>query len=428
MSPHQSQKLLELGHTSIRALESERGILASGRDEVYGCIFGRDSCIVALMLMRAHEKREDAYVLSLVRKILVNLAELQGREVNIESGEEPGKIIHEFRPDKHEHLTKDGIGGEPAWYLYPDAVMRNFDSIDSTPLFLMACYAYFRASGDEQFVESLLPSIEAALRWLLEYADSNNDGLVDYSFHPDRTYGGLKTQSWMDSVESVFFEHSDERPSYPIAPVEAQAYAYAALRDWAEYFAERDTVFTHELHGRADALKRAFNEQFLIRSARGMSVAFAVEGRGRQLTSARSSMGHCLFAAHVRADGTLDSVLEPEDVSRVVERLLQPDLYVKSAGLRTLSSRSKRFDANSYHNGSIWPHDTALVAEGFEQFGFKDAALRMRRSLARAYMHFDTPIELFTYTNRSFGYYEGPGGQGACKTQAWSAASLLSML
>jgi glycogen debranching enzyme len=421
--------LRDMGLRSIRALETEQGILASGRDEVYGCIFGRDSCIVALKLMRAYEKEKNEYFLALVRKIVWNLGELQGETVNIESGEEPGKIIHEFRPSGHEHLTVQKEGGEAAWYLYPDRVMRNFDSVDSTALFLMAAHAYVAVSGDDAYAAQIEPRVKAALSWVLEYGDSNGDGLIDYSFHPERTYGGLKTQSWMDSAESVFFEHSDERPVYPIAPVEAQAYAYAALRSWSAYFAAHDeSEYASELTARADALKVAFNRAFVLKTRTRTSLAYAIGGKGRKLTSARSSIGHCLFAAVRRDDGTCDSIVNEEDVPQLVERLLAPDLFVKSAGIRTLSSRSRHFDPGSYHNGSIWPHDTIIAAQGLEQFGYVQEAALVRRAIVRAYLHFETPIELFQYANRRFAHYEGPDGQGACKLQAWSAAGLLSML
>jgi glycogen debranching enzyme len=416
-----------MGMQSLRELETERGILASGRSEAYGCVFGRDSAIVALKLVRAYEKNQDEYFLALVKKILWNLGELQGKAVNIESGEEPGKIIHEFRPDAHEHLT-GGTAAQPAWYLYHDGIMRNFDSIDSTPLFLMACYSYTIASGDDAFIQLMEPRIKAALSWVLEYGDSNGDGLIDYSFQPERKFGGLKTQSWMDSVESVFFEHGKEQPEYPIAPVEAQAYAYAALRNWSVYFAKHEPEYAAALAMRANDLKTTFNRMFVRRTQGKVSLAFAIEGKGRPLTSARSSMAHCLFAAVRQEDGSMDSIVMEHYVPQLVERLLQPDLFVRRAGLRTLSSRSRHFDPGSYHNGSIWPHDTIIAAQGLEKFGYIQEAALLYNAITRAYLHFETPIELFKYADRTMGPYMGPTGQSACKQQAWSAASLLSML
>jgi glycogen debranching enzyme len=429
MSPQSRKQLWDLGFGSIKELEVENGILASGRQEVYGCIFGRDSLITSLKLLRAYEKTHSEYFLSLTKKILLNLAELQGTNVNIESGEEPGKIIHEFRPTDHERLTQ---AAENPWFLYPDNKMRNYDSVDSTPLFLMAVHEYYRLSNDSAFVEERLPQIHAALDWLLVYGDTNDDGFIDYQFNSKRTFGGLKSQSWMDSAESVFFENYDEHPSYPIAPVEAQGYAYAALRSWAAYFDATDHSFSQTLSHRAGMLKDKFNEAFILHGRKdAVTLAFAIDGKSRPLTSARSSMGHILWACpkeNISSVGEPDCILESQYIPAIATRLLQPDLYVRSAGIRTLSSRSKKFDPHSYHNGSIWPHDTTIVAQGLENFGFKEAAKQVRASILKAYAHFETPIELFVYADRKFGQYMGPNGQGACQTQAWSAASLLTML
>jgi glycogen debranching enzyme len=420
-------QLWDLGSSSIRELETPHGILASGKEEIYGCLFGRDSLITSLKLLDVYACTEDTYYLALVRKVLTNLAALQGNDVNIESGEEPGKIIHEYRPDRHEHLTTQGA---PPWYVYPDGVMRNYDTADATPLFLMVAHAYVRVSGDTAFIEELLPSIRAGLDWMRCYGDSNNDGLFDYRFHPERSCGGLRTQSWMDSHDSVFFEESDVEPRYPIAPVEVQAYAYVAYRAWADFFLTRDADLSGDLSARADALKRAFNGAYPIRGKRGrMELAFAIDGDGRQLASARSSMGHCLFAAWEPGPGAMpESVLDAEYVPAIARRLMAPDLYAAQAGIRTLSMRSRRYDPNSYHNGSIWPHDTAIVAEGLEKFGFREEAKRMRRGLMRAYAHFNTPLELFVFSGGKYQEYCGENGQTACRVQAWSAASLLVAL
>lgn len=426
MGKRERQQLWNTGLASIRELESDRGILASGKEEIYGCLFGRDSLITSLALLDVFDRTRDTYYLSLVRKVLENLATLQGTDVNIESGEEPGKIIHEYRPDRHEHLTTQGA---PPWYVYDDGEMRNYDSVDATPLFLMTAHAYLRTSGDAAYIEKLLPYIRAAIDWMRVYGDSNNDGLFDYRFHTDRTSGGLRTQSWMDSHESVFFEEFEEAPCYPIAPVEVQAYCYNAYRAWADFFIDRDTDLSKDLAARAEALKVRFNAAFIIHEKRGrVSLAFAIDGEGRQLISPRSSMGHCLFAAWQRDDGAMpESVLNAEYVPEIARRLLAPDLYVPLAGIRTLSIRSRAYDPNSYHNGSIWPHDTAIVAEGLEKFGFREEAKRMRRSLMRAFAHFNTPVELFVYAG-GYKEYCGPNGQGACRVQAWSAASLLAAL
>jgi glycogen debranching enzyme len=425
INPH--TQLWDTGLLSLRELEAPHGILASGRDEAYGCVFGRDSLITSLTLLDVYDRTRDTYFLHLVRKVLLNLATLQGREVTIESGEEPGKMIHEYRPDRHEHLTRHA---ESPWYLYPDAVMRNYDTVDATPLFLMTVHRYYRATGDRTLVDELLPNVHAALHWLEAYGDSDGDGFIDYRFHPERKYGGLVTQSWMDSAESVFFEEGGERPAYPIAPVEVQAYTYYALRAWADFFAGDDGVLSERLSSRADDLKKRFNAAFVVQGRRGrLSLAFALDGEGRQLVSPRSSMGHCLWASWQPEQGAMpDSIVAADIIPDIARRLVAPDLYVPRAGIRTLSVRSRAYDPESYHNGSIWPHDTAIVADGLEKVGFREEARRVRASLMSAYRYFNTPVELFVYRRGKYREYCGPSGQGACRTQAWSVASLLRLL
>lgn len=415
--------LWELGLRSIRELETAEGILASSRGEAYGCIFGRDSLITALQLLKIHERTRDPYFLRLTEKVLRTLGNLQGRSHQMESGEQPGKIIHEFRPDNHEHLT---ALAESPWFIYPTGEMRNYDSVDSTPLYLMAAGEYLRLTDDPSFATSLMPYVRQALAWLMDYGDQNGDAFVDYSLHPERTFGGLSVQSWMDSSESVFYEDSSERPPYPVAPVEVQAYAWVALRVWGERLSavedEDDRALGARLLCRADTLKLRFNQEFVSKGARSATLAFAIDGKGTRLTSTRSSIGHVLWAAHKG-----ESVLDTQYVPKVRNRLMSRDMFVPQAGVRTLSSRSRRFNPTSYHNGSIWPHDTAMLAEGLEQFGYRGEAERVREALSRAYRHFKTPIELYGYRRGFREYVHANGAGGACRIQAWSAAALLSV-
>jgi glycogen debranching enzyme len=423
MSEKEQAQLWELGYNSIKDLEAPLGILASGRQEAYGCIFGRDSLITSLELLEAYKRTNKAYFLELVKKVLLNLASLQGTQVQIESGEEPGKIIHEYRPEGHEHLTKSA---ENPWYVYPDNQMRNYDSVDSTPLFLLTVHHYYVVSKDKATIEKLQPNILAALTWLTVYGDTNNDGFIDYRFHPDRTFGGLKSQSWMDSNESLFYEESNDFPLYPIAPVEVQAYTFAALRAWSDYFVLVKPKLAKELQIKATALKELFNKKYVLKHGNRVTLAFALDGNGRRLTAARSSMGHVLFAVYQGPSGA-ECILDEQYIEALRMRLLSRDLFVPSAGVRTLSVRSPHFDPISYHNGSIWPHDTAMLAQGLRNFGYENDAKRVERALLKAYVHFKTPIELFGYHQRSYRTYAHPNGSGACQVQAWSAASLLAI-
>lgn len=357
-----------------------------------------------------------------MRKVLLSLASLQGKEVNLESGEEPGKIIHEFRTERHEHLTQKE---SKPWYLYPDGVMRNYDSVDATSLFLIAALRYFQASKDEDFLRQILPHVEEALFWLENYADRNGDGLIDYQLDPKRNSGGLINQNWMDSIESTFHETGEE-VVYPLAPVEAQAYTYLAYRLWSRFFYARNRTLSFDLEIKADELKKIFNDKFVIEGFGNTYLASAIDAEGRPLTSARSSMGHTLWAAlTVELDGVSDCILEKSHIPSVVGRLLQPDLFEPEAGIRTLSQLSVAFNPNSYHNGSIWPHDNSMIAEGFGNFGFLDEAALVREALLKAVFHFKTPVELFVY-DKTYLDYLSETGQESCKTQAWSAAAILT--
>ncbi|HTL39796.1 MAG TPA: amylo-alpha-1,6-glucosidase [Methylomirabilota bacterium] len=417
-----SDFLWRIGFETIQELEQEQGILASGKEEIYGCIFGRDSLISALKLLRTYSKTKNPYFLSLVKKILLNLATLQGTSVNIESGEEPGKMIHEYRPTNHEHLTQKETG---PWYLYQDKIMRNYDSVDSTPLFLITSYRYIQASGDTETAAKLLPNVEKGLEWMRTFADINQDGFIDYHFHPNRQFGGLKTQSWMDSHESLF--HDDDQPTpYPIAPVEVQAYVYLAYKLWANYFTFSNGQKSLELEKLAQQLKARFNKSFLLSSDK-LEIAAALDGNGKPLRAARSSMGHILWASVTQElDGYSDSILDYHLIPALVDRLLAPDLFEPEAGIRTLSSLSHKYDPNSYHNGSIWPHDTAIIAEGMENFRYLKEAKLVRASLRKSWQHFGTAIELFVYSGGQHREYLTSSGRGACKKQAWSAASILA--
>ena len=160
----------------------------------------------------------------------------------------------------------------------------------------------------------------------------------------------------------------------------------------------------------------------MLSGPKSLSLAFAIDGAGRKLTVPRSSMGHVLWAASQR-----ECVLEQKYVPALRKRLLARDLFVHKAGIRTLSSRSSRYDPMSYHNGSIWPHDTAMLAEGLENFGFEEDAKAVRQALLRAYAHFRTPVELYSW-RRGLREYAPANGHRACRVQAWSVASLLAIL
>lgn len=421
--PEDLDYFYNLGLRTVKALEVPDGILASSGEEIYGCIFGRDSLITSLKLLRAFRLEPDPYYLELTKKILESLVRLQGKEVNIESGEEPGKCIHEFRKTGHEHLTKS----DQPWYQYPDGTMRNFDTVDATPLLLIALFRYLRSSEDQNFFIEHQDSIELALDWLFDYGDKNGDGFIDYQKNPERKGGGLIVHSWMDSTESVFHEDEGETV-FPIAPVEVQAYAYLALVLWSDFYKPLDISRSSRYFYRAKELKELFNEKFVIDDNKpNAAFIHALDGKGKPLSSVRSSIGHVLWASTTQLENhEAECILDKRYLESLVQRLMQPDIFVPEAGIRTLSAASRLFDPASYHNGSIWPHDNSIIAEGMENLGYPGEAARIRQALFQAYKHFKTPIELFVYWNEKFHQYKSVGGQIACNQQAWSAASMVA--
>lgn len=411
----------KIGLETIKQLETPNGILASSANEIYGCIFGRDSLITALKLLKAYDYNKDSYLLSIAKKVLLGLVKLQGKEVNIESGEEPGRCIHEFRPTKHEYLTKHH---NPPWYTYPDGTMKIYDSLDATPLLLICMMKYFERTNDQDLLSSNYENIELAIEWILKFGDKNNDGLIDFQMDPKRKHGGLIAQGWMDSMQYAFFEDHTE-PAFPIAPIEVQAYSYLALMLWSRFFKKEKTRMSKLLFDRAQHLKEQFNMQFVLDRKDALIFPFAIDGRGRAMTSKRSNIGHVLWAAEV-SQSERKCILDGRFIESLVKSLLQPDIFEPKAGVRTLSMNSRMFDVMSYHNGSIWPHDNSIIAEGMENFGFKEAAMKVRRAVFAAYEYFQTPLELYTAENGKIQECILSNGQGACRQQAWSAATMIA--
>ena len=225
--------LLSIFYNSLLNLATTDGINASGRDEIFGCVFGRDTAITVLKIINILKRQNTALdnnrLAAIVKNALLGLTNLQGKEVNFESGEEPGKFIHEYRKDNYQHL----VSGANPWFIYPDGHLRNYDSLDATPLALIAIHRYWKLSGDKEFLDKTLPAVEAGLMWIKNFGDLDGDGLLEYEFSPKRTCGGLAVQSWTDSRESLA-KSNGSMPPYPIAPVEIQGYAYLALRLWGK--------------------------------------------------------------------------------------------------------------------------------------------------------------------------------------------------
>lgn len=410
-------------------LATEEGINASGKDGVFGCIFGRDSAITILKLLKVIQNDGSAALYDLeklkniIRKSLLTLVSLQGKDFNPESGEQPGKFIHEYRKDNYERLIKR----PKPWYVYPDGKIRNYDSLDSTPLAVIAIYKYYKLSGDTQFLKEVLPAVEKGLNWMMEYADSDKDELVEYELSSQRIHGGLSVQSWTDSAESLKTKDGNF-PLYPIAPVEVQGYTWLALKLWADFY--KDTVFGKKLSGKAVRLKKRFNDTFLFESEGLVFPAQALDGHKNQIRTVTGNPLLLLWASYT--DGNkAEVILDKKYIESLVERSFKSDLFDSSAGIRTMSSDATTYNntETSYHNGSFWPKLNGMAHEGLMNWGYEKHAGLLKTASLQPVFYFKTPIEL--YLKSKDGYYlyrSGRTGQTSCLKQAWSAASVLDLL
>jgi len=406
------KSLQSIFYNSLLDLETEDGINASGRDEIFGCIFGRDTAMTVLkilnILKRQNQTIDHNRLIDIARKALLGLTALQGKEVNLESGEEPGKFIHEYRKDRFEHLT----AGPRPWYIYPDGKLRNYDSLDATPLALIAISKFFELTGDKDFLEKTLPSVEKGLDWLQLFGDLDNDHLLEYELSAKRKFGGLLVQSWTDSFESLA-RTDGTFPPYPIAPVEIQGYAWLALKLWGK-------------NKEAEKLKVAFNNKFLFKDGGLTFAAQALDGEKKQITTLTGNPLLLLWASH---NG--ECILKNSVISDIVKRTFMPDLFDEGAGIRTMSSKSATYNPNSdsYHNGSFWPILNGLVYEGLANWDYFAEANRLKTASLAGLSYYQTPIELYTKgLDGNFYEYKNILGQTSCKKQAWSAAAGLDFL
>lgn len=422
-------------YSDILNLATEDGINASGKDEIYGCIFGRDSAITILKILKviSHTNASHYYdvvhLQEMCRRALITLTTLQGKETVFESGEQPGKFIHEYRKDKYDHLLK----WEKPWFVYPDGILRNYDSLDSTPLALIAIYKYWRLTHDDAFLLTVLPSVEAGLNWIITYGDLDKDGLVEYELPKDRPYGGLPVQSWTDSHQSIS-GIDGTMPPYPIAPVEVQGYTWLALKLWAGFYAAPNTAgntksFAKKLSNFADSMKEQFNNLFLFESNGYMFPAQALDGVKNQLKTVTGNPLLLLWATY-QEDGKKEAILADEYREDLVKRSFLPDLFDHDAGIRTMSSTSPTFDAseNSYHNGSFWPKLNGMSHEGLMNWGYDLEASLLKDASLKPIAFFNSPIELYMKDGvDKYKVFSG-NGQTGCLVQAWSAAATLDLL
>jgi glycogen debranching enzyme len=326
---------------------------------------------------------------------LHTLARLQGVRVDPLTEEEPGRILHEVRLGPDAALA---LGGGTTYY----------GTADATPLFVMLLGELDRWGGlPDNDRPTLVAAADRALHWILEYGDADGDGFVEYRRHTDR---GLVNQGWKDSFDGV--NHADGHlASPPIALCEVQAYVYSAYRARAGLAeADGDAATAQQWRSKAARLKAAFNLAFWMPERQAF--ALALDGAKQQVDAIASNMGHCLWTGIVDAD----------KAAPVAAHLAGPTLC-SGFGVRTLATDMTAYNPMSYHNGSVWPHDTAITVAGLARYGFTDEAQRISVALIEASQHFGGRLpELFCGFDRT----EFPSPvpyPTSCTPQAWAAAA-----
>ena len=343
--------------------------------------FGRDSLIMALLLL---PQRPEVAI-----GVARYLAARQGAKYDPVTLEQPGKILHEEREGE---LTRTGRTPHQPYY----------GSVDATPLFVWLCGELGREFPE--VARELRPHWEAALRWMETDGDADGDGFLDYTPDPD----GIRNQVWKDSGDSTFFEDGQSAEGH-IATVEVQGYAYAAYLGAAALYEQAgDPERAARYRERAAGLQRQFQAAFFW-PERGYYVHGLANGRPMKVLV--SNPAHALWTG----------IIPAEHAPGVIAQALGPELW-SGWGIRTLGTREVRYNPFSYHNGSVWPHDTALAALGMEQYGFAREARQITRALfdAARWAADERLPELFG----GFARDDGPPVPypAACHPQGWDAA------
>ena len=354
--------------------------------------FGRDSLIVSLQNLLIYPE--------FARGALEILGALQSKVDDPHRDAEPGKILHEIRYGELAHFK-----------LIPHTPY--YGTADATPLYLITLHAAWRATGDRDLLVRYLPNAEACLEWIDKYGDRDGDGFQEYQTRSDV---GYENMAWKDSGDCVVYPDGSLVKG-PKALCELQGYVYDAwLRMAAVYRELGNAARAAELRAKAAALYERFNEAFWDEEF-GF-YAFALDGDKKPVLTVASNVGHCLFSGIVR----------PDRAQRVVERLMQPDMWT-GWGIRTLAATNPAFNPYNYQTGSVWPHDNGIIALGFKRYGFGAEAASIAHDISRAASHFQSNQlpELYAGIQKDGGNFPVQY-LGANVPQAWAAGSAFMLL
>jgi glycogen debranching enzyme len=386
--------LLRRAVDDLRALhvEVDGDVVVSAGIPWYSTVFGRDSIITSLETLPLNSR--------IASETLRYLARRQGRREDPFTEEQPGKILHEVRRGE---MARSGEIPHVPYY----------GTVDATPLWLVLLHETWRWTGDTALVRDLLPHAERALEWLDRYGDMDGDGFVEYARTSEK---GLVNQGWKDSGDGVPFPDG-RLPEPPIALVEVQGYVHDAKVRMAELYRsvgqpERAAVLRKQAAELRDRIRAAFWLEDLG------TFALALDRDKRPLRTETTNAGHLLWSR----------VPTPSQARRLTARLLEPDFF-SGWGIRTLSAAQPVFNPMSYHNGSVWPHDNALVVLGMALHGHARKALPVVRALYEAGARTESQRlpELFCGMTRGAGSHP-VSYPVSCSPQAWASGALFMLV
>jgi glycogen debranching enzyme len=369
------------------------GVLPAAGLPWFMAIFGRDSLITSLQAL--------PFVPALASTTLRALALIQARVFDPFRDEEPGKILHELR-----------LGELTAFEERPHSPY--YGSADSTMLFLILLDEYERWSGDRALVASLEPEARAAIDWIDRWGDRDGDGFVEYERRNSET--GLENQCWKDSWDSIAFADGTVA-STPRATCELQGYVYDAKIRTARLarLVWGDPAWADRLEREAEELNQHFNEAFWI-PERGF-FALALDGQKRKVDSLTSNIGHLLWSG-----------IADRDKAQSCVRHLMSDALFSGWGVRTMAVGEGSFNPLGYHVGTVWPHDTSIVAWGLWRYGYRTEAAQLAVGILEAaeLFHHRLPEAFAGYARAATKYpVEYPT---ACSPQAWATGAPLLLL
>jgi len=366
----------------IKKLKNKKGYLKAGLPR-YNRLFGRDSLISAWQLLDKNP--------GISKATLEILSQYQGKVVNNEREEEPGKILHETDFEKSRHPQ--------SYFPFP-----YYGSIDSTPLFLILFSFYYQRTGDIKFLDSHWKNILMALNWIEEYGDKDKDLFLEYQRKNEK---GLFHQAWKDGFEDNL------KIEPPVAMVEVQGYQYLALAEISQLAKEKNNFeLSKKLEERARKLKEKFNHKFWMEDENFF--VLALDAKKQQKKAITSNPGHLLFTG----------IIDKDKVNFVVQRLFQKDIWT-NYGIRTHSKKEPDFDPLSHQLGAIWPHDNWIISQGLKKLGYKKEYLKIKKAILRAYQEIGFAPEFYGVINEKLTLkLKKP----ACYLQAWSSGAIFNFL